>query len=220
MVEEHNKIIRNAAKKILSPHGIFQKGQSRIWVDDNGWFLTIIEFQPSSWPKSSYLNVGICFLWTKRKNISFDIGYRVKDNKSADLFIEYRNNDELFYKQSLNLAQAALDRTLYFRNFKNLQYAKEQIFSYRFPNELWESWNNWNKMMISFLTNDDKAKEYFEIFTRCHQSFDEQAQLLKPFLADYQKIKEHLQLTILEQRTFFKTHGMKKLSLEEVVFAV
>jgi len=39
----HEKIIIRTAKDMLAPMGLFQKGQSRTWIDDNGWFLTIVE---------------------------------------------------------------------------------------------------------------------------------------------------------------------------------
>ncbi len=40
-----------------------QKGRSRTWLDDNGWWLAIVEFQPSGFSRGSYLNVGAMWLW-------------------------------------------------------------------------------------------------------------------------------------------------------------
>ena len=62
---DHNKIIRDTANSVLKQKGLFQKGTSRVWVDDNGWFLTQIEFQPSGWDSGAYLNVAISFLWRR-----------------------------------------------------------------------------------------------------------------------------------------------------------
>lgn len=59
---DHNKQIRQIAGAVLKPQGLFQKGNSRIWIDDNGWFLILVEFQPGSWAGGSYLNVGIHYL--------------------------------------------------------------------------------------------------------------------------------------------------------------
>lgn len=59
----HSKIIKQVCKEILIPIGVFQKGTSRIYLDDNDYFFTVIEFQPSSWDRGTYLNIGITFLW-------------------------------------------------------------------------------------------------------------------------------------------------------------
>lgn len=48
-VREADQLIIRAARDVLKPMGLFQKGTSRIWIDDNGWFLILGEFQPSSW---------------------------------------------------------------------------------------------------------------------------------------------------------------------------
>ena len=53
---DHSKIINKTAKKIFGVYGIKQKGQSRIWLDDNGWFTTVIEFQPFRGRQGTTLN--------------------------------------------------------------------------------------------------------------------------------------------------------------------
>lgn len=65
--------------------GLSQKGRSRIWLDDQRWWLCVVEFQPSSWSRGSYLNVGCMWLWPVRDDISFDEGYRVEE------FCEFRD---------------------------------------------------------------------------------------------------------------------------------
>lgn len=49
----HSKIINKLAKDTLKPIGVLRKGQSRTWLDDNGWWVTVIEFQPFSWSKGT-----------------------------------------------------------------------------------------------------------------------------------------------------------------------
>jgi hypothetical protein len=90
MLPEHSRLITAAAKSILRPIGCFQKGRSRTWLDDHGWWVGVIEFQPSSWSRGSYLNVGACFLWYEKNYYSFDAGYRVEpfhEFQSADQFV-------------------------------------------------------------------------------------------------------------------------------------
>jgi hypothetical protein len=51
-----------------------QKGRSRTWLDDRSWHVIVVEFQPSSSGKGSYLNVGVMWLWWSKNYISFDYG--------------------------------------------------------------------------------------------------------------------------------------------------
>lgn len=75
---QHSRLINAAAKVVLRPLGCVQKGRSRIWLDDRAWWVGVVEFQPSSWAKGSYLNVGACWLWYEKDFLSFDAGYRVE----------------------------------------------------------------------------------------------------------------------------------------------
>ena len=74
-----SSILNARARQVLRPMGLQRKGRSRTWLDDHGWWLTVIEFQPSGFGRASYLNVGICWLWSAQptKYLSFDLGYRV-----------------------------------------------------------------------------------------------------------------------------------------------
>jgi hypothetical protein len=72
----HTKLINAAARETFQPLGLVQKGRSRMWRDDRAWWLGIVEFQPSSWTRGSYLNVGVNWLWNVKDWHSFDFGYR------------------------------------------------------------------------------------------------------------------------------------------------
>jgi hypothetical protein len=52
-----------AACDVLKPMGLVQRGRSRLWLDDRAWWLCLVEFQPSSWSRGTYLNVGVQWLW-------------------------------------------------------------------------------------------------------------------------------------------------------------
>ena len=83
---DHSKIINKTAKKIFGVYGIKQKGQSRIWLDDNGWFTTVIEFQPFRGRQGTTLNVGVNFNWYEKEYFSFDIGYRPVSYTHLDVY--------------------------------------------------------------------------------------------------------------------------------------
>ena len=81
--EDHNRLIAKYAKTELGSIGCVRKGRSRIWIDDHAWWVLVVEFQPSSWSKGSYLNVGACWLWNLKDYLSFDYGNRVERFQSA-----------------------------------------------------------------------------------------------------------------------------------------
>src|SRR5215469_1402855 len=75
----HTQLLTLAAKRVLRPFGLIQKGRSHTWLADQGWWLAVIEFQPSGWSRGSYLNVGCMWLWNVKGHLSFDMGYRVNE---------------------------------------------------------------------------------------------------------------------------------------------
>ena len=74
-INPHDQIIKQLCKDTLLPLGVFQKGTSRIYIDDNGYFFTVLEFQPSAYTKGTYLNVALHFLWNERDYFSFDFPF-------------------------------------------------------------------------------------------------------------------------------------------------
>ncbi len=98
----HDKIIAAAAKASLSPLGFRRKGQSRTWLADKNWWLVVVEFQPSSWSKGSYLNVAAHWLWSDLGCVSFDFGSRIAE------FEQYQS-DEQFESAATRLAHCAAE---------------------------------------------------------------------------------------------------------------
>ena len=146
--QNHNKLITQAAREVLRKEGLFQKGSSRVWIDDNGWYLIVVEFQPSAWDKGAYLNVSVSFLWEKRDYLAFEYGHRVKD------FVSYSGDDAAFYADMLAMAETAMEKVRQYRGFCDLPYAKEQIFHSRqgHPSRLL-----YQRMMICGLCKDPDA---------------------------------------------------------------
>ena len=118
------KIIHQQCKEVLLPLGVFQKGTSRIYIDDNGYFFTVVEFQPSSFAKGTYLNVALHFLWKDREDITYDFScgpsIRVKD------FVEYQD-DEQFSREVTKYVAEAKKQILCYRNPKNVKRVMKKI---------------------------------------------------------------------------------------------
>jgi hypothetical protein len=60
---------------VLAPLAFRRNGRSRIWLADHGFWLGVVEFQPSSWSKGSYCNVGVHWPWSLTPTLSFDHGF-------------------------------------------------------------------------------------------------------------------------------------------------
>lgn len=108
MATDHDLLIAKAAKAALSPLGCTRKGKSRTWLDDHGWWVGVIEFQPSSFAKGTFLNVGSCWLWSDNDFFSFDDGYRIEP------FHEFK--DEVQFERIAEIvAERAKDEVLKLR---------------------------------------------------------------------------------------------------------
>ena len=110
---EHTKIIAHVAKETLARLGIFQKGRSRTWIDDHGWWIVVIEFQPTGTSKGSYLNVGAMWLWHEKDYFSFDFG-NDGDFRIAR-FVEYIDEKQ-FTPEVIRLTSLAKAETLRLRS--------------------------------------------------------------------------------------------------------
>jgi hypothetical protein len=78
------------AKQVLAPLGVKRKGRSRTWLDDHGWWLGIVEFQPSNWGAGSYLNVGPMFLWQPIDHLILEGRARLDEFSPADDAVSFQ----------------------------------------------------------------------------------------------------------------------------------
>lgn len=162
MHSNHNSIIKQVANSILCPKGFFQMGKSRTWLYDCGYCVVQIEFQPSSFSKGTYCNVGIAFLFEYfdelNKTLAFDFGTRrISSGKSE--FIEYTGDDKAFEAQLLVLTHNALEYAKELMKFKSLKYGdwrmSKLLFSkwlnHLFSKHNYELYDCYNAAMIKFL---------------------------------------------------------------------
>lgn len=200
-----NKIIKKLCKEIFSPD-VFQKGNSRVYLDDNGYYFTMIEFQPYSLKKGVFLNVGLSFLFNKNDYLSFSYSYN-NETRIGNRFIEYIN-DEQFEKEVRKYVELASEYILKYRKFVDINYAKDTIMKELDDN----NWNPYIKSMFCFLTNDqEKGKQYYKMFL--------EEEFFKKIIEkyNYPKIideidKEYVMGMISNQREYWHTKTfMKKM---------
>lgn len=150
-----NKIIKKLCREIF-PTDVFQKGNSRVYLDDNGYYFTVIEFQPYSIKKGTFLNVGLNFLFEKGHVLSFLNLYG--DERVGRKFIEYIN-DEQFEKDVKKYVKLANKYILKYRRFADINYAKKYI-----AKKLGNRWF-YKKSMLYFLTDDqENGRKYYKKF--------------------------------------------------------
>lgn len=233
-MRQHDKIINIAAKKVLAPKGLFRKGSSRVWLDDNGYFIIQVEFQPSGRSQGSYLNVGISFLWeysnALNESLAFDYGNRVYvDGKQ---FVSYSGNDEEFMMEMERLAEVALQKVMEYRRFIDIEYAKKQLVQQiaDTPEER-RFWELYNAAMICFFKGDfEDGKEYFmkfihilknsfyvnDFYIEWHEEFyNHCVQCIQPYLDSKENAQKMVLEMIRRRRDFFSSKSsFKKMNKE------
>ena len=214
---DHNKLIKQAANGVLKPNGLFQKGTSRMWIDDNGWYLTIVEFQPSNWSRGSYLNVAVCFLWDEKDYLSFD--YSAGPVHRVGKFVAFDRDEDKFLSEIHALAEAGLDKVKEYRRLRDLEHAKACVSQHKAFHIIRTLYS---QMMICGLCRDPKARDY------CDQLFmelpcyadtpwtrtycTELAEKIAPIVGDPDLFYAYICEKVSRQRAFWRAKSsMKKL---------
>lgn len=105
-----DRLIAVAASDRLASVGLIRKGRSRTWIDDHGWWLINVEFQPSSHAHGCYLNIGVQHLWVVRNHLTFE-GFERPLGASA--FVTFDGDEDAFLQsmaQVIGAADAAIGR--------------------------------------------------------------------------------------------------------------
>ena len=76
-----SRLVTATARDVLSPLGVAQRGRSRTWIDDRGWWLGVVEFTPLRAAGSS-LTVGAMWLWHDMDHLAFHTGGKVAGPES------------------------------------------------------------------------------------------------------------------------------------------
>lgn len=205
---EHSRIISKVAKQIFKPHGLEQKGQSRTWYDDQGFYTTIVEFQPHKWEHGAFLNIGVNFHWYVQEYTSFDIGYR-------ETGFEKFETAEQFTSKIEDMVRLAIDKALSYRQqLIDLDTVKKNILAHNFISDT--LWGNYHKGVICGLTNDAEGlNKYFDALLLVDHDVEWANELkskvrqLKKIVSDNLKFKNEILSIIHESRSLKKLKTME-----------
>lgn len=213
---EHSKIINRIAKEKFKPFGITQKGKSRIWLDDRGWYTTLIEFQPYRGERGTTLNVGVNFHWYEHDYFSFDIGSR----QDVDFVNFDENNIESFEKNIEEFCDLCLKIVIENRTkFKSIYSAKEYILKHNFTSD--EFWGNYSKGIICGLTNDfNEQNKYFnKLLNKIHPvKWADQLKERTNYLITKSLNQEEFTSEII--KIIIETRKSKKLTEQEILLNI
>jgi hypothetical protein len=200
--DNHSRILAKAASELFKPLGVYQKGRSRSWIDDQGWWIGHVEFQPSSWSKGTYLNVGVMWLWYEKDYFSFDVGNRVAQ------FVSY-TDDEQFAKEASRLVQLASEKILEYRKmFREVGDAKKYLIEHANTANLWNSL--YAAIVCGCAGDANRARGFFEHLQQCkaeyqwQEALKERAEYLVGLVDDHDIFKAHIEKTILRARQLLK----------------
>lgn len=230
IMQQHDKIINMAAKKVLAPQGLFRQGTSRTWLDDNGYFIIFVVFDSSNWSKGSRLGVGIDFFWEKCESLNNIFAYSYGGREKE--FCAYSGNDDEFQARMEEFAEIGLRKVIEYRKFKDMDYAKmclEQKVSDIPKSRCF--WEVYDLAMICFLMGDlenginifenylDILEGSFyagEVYIEWHETFYKHCiHHIKPYLASKEAAQKMVLDMIKRRRNYFNSKpSFKKMSKE------
>jgi hypothetical protein len=151
---DHNKLIAQKAKQALKPLGFIRSGKSRIWYKDNGWWAIVVEFQPSSFSKGTYVNVSVTHFLYESAGWSFHVPNRLNGFASAEDDLDFDEKVEAMAYKAASLSKSLLEK-----------YSNIDAFIDWYSNEdrrwIWEEY--YSGVFKSFVGDYEGAKKHFQI---------------------------------------------------------
>ena len=223
-------IVELVSRETLRGSG-FVRTKPRSWYEDNGWFLSNINFQaPVGW-QGSFLNVGATFLWTPGDDEmppanSYDYApggnprITVEGLPDRGRSVEYDGDDETFEDYFEIMARRGLEEGVKLRVLRDWLPAKDAVLRYRSVSE--ELWGNWDKAMMCFVTGDSRVTKYLNGFASfqfernewVQRFIAEQSAIFLPLVNDFPAAQLRIKNTIEENRQYVHDHWMPTLDTE------
>ncbi len=154
---DHNKLIAQKAKQALKPLGFIRSLKSRIWYKDNGWWAIVVEFQPSSFSRGTYVNVSVTHFLYESAGWSFHVPHRLNEFASAEDDLDFDEKVEAMANGAASLSKSLLEK-----------YSTIDTFIEWYSNDdrrwIWEEY--YSGIFKSFVGDYAGAKEHFQIIEK------------------------------------------------------
>lgn len=190
------------------PLGVFQKGTSRMYLDDNDYFFTVVEFQPSNWNKGTYLNIGLSFLWGDKQPDVLYFAFSRQPAARYGKFVEYKDEAQ-FRNEILNLANMAKAEILFYRRLRDHEFAKKWMISYieKFKEQKYARFGL-DVANICLLNNDSELAKFY--YANYHREREEEI--------NYKNLsKEYVDSAIKETRKRWRSKSsMAKMPFSKI----
>lgn len=193
----HSQLINTAAREILTPAGLQQKGQSRLWFEDRGWWLILVEFQPDNRKQGTYLNTGVNWLWVDRNYFAYDIGERTGS------FVAFQT-EEQFKTDVQKIGNRAVEIVGQYRQkFPSIESVAHHLAG-KWRKDHWDLYhagiacglNGQKKQAIKFFNElTQKSCQY-----DWEKNLNQKAAQLARILQDGAEIQESINTTVIETR--------------------
>lgn len=206
-----SNLITQAARRNLRPLGLFQKGRSRTWLADEGWWMVHVEFQPSDGSKGCYLNVGCSCLWTIKLYLSFDLGHRVERLWRFE-------SEEQFAPIADMLSQRAAEETLRYRSlFPTVQAASNYFLENPPAASFWPQCNA--AVMHGLAGRPDEGAALlngprkWDFSIEWHRNAAEDAHMLAGLIHQRDQFRDLIETRIHHTRDLLKLPKLEKIQL-------
>ena len=192
---EHGRIIASQAKIALQPSGFRRKGQSRVWIADRGFWLSVVEFQPSSWSKGTYLNVAVHWLWgSLPETATFDRAERIGE------FVQFQSPAQFLLAVD-QMAKKAVEIDQIHRSMFPSAKATATILVNELQPGAYGEWAAFHAGVAAGLAGDfETARRLFESVRRHAAS---QAQVLLAYIDDPVAFRSHVRGMIEAERAYY-----------------
>lgn len=135
----HTQIVTTAAREVLRPLGLRQRGRSRLWYADQGWWSVVVEFQPHGRENGTFLNVAAMWLWHEKPYESFDYTYPNNSCRIGD-FARFESEQQ-FTPLAKELAQKAAEEVIRYRSLFPSIHAVARHLTQKTPKQIWDTYH-------------------------------------------------------------------------------
>jgi len=165
---QHSLLINRIAREQLGPAGFAQKGRARFWYDDQRWRAYFVDFQPSSWSKGTYCNVGVMWLWGPTSGVKGHWSFHVSERVETPVgqFVPFQADSADFEPSVRDLAARALEAA----NRLRVEFSKTRAVADHYSEMAIRGWPGYHRAVALGLTGSGQAAR--DLFNRVANEAD------------------------------------------------